>query len=499
MTSAPASPPEWRVRPVAAATVGRFRVAEGSRKPALLRAVAENGVSRTPPEAEVAGWWRAGALGRVVTLDGAELQVLYPGRPAPGSGPDFRDAVMITPGGDLVRGDVEVHVRQSDWHGHGHHADARYEGVVLHLFLHGQSAQGAAPTGAWEVRLDAPPPSEKRARRSAKVPKPAVSAVPLQGLLSMSRPRLEQALDEAGDRRFLRKASAMLARMRETDQREALYASLFEALGYSRNRAPMLRLARGLPLGKLRTLAGDKADPLSLEAMLLGAAGLMPHQRGILVLTPEGSERAKELSARWGAAGLRPVLGPGDWERTGIRPPNSPLRRLAAATVLLARYWRDGLHQALLNLSDAASAAQMRRAFQVESDEFWAGHLDFHLPASRAPALLGTGRAGETLVNVLLPHLYAAAHHTGDAELGRRALHLYRGAPACPDNEVTREVKALMAASKGGCPVVNSARRQQGLIHVYRVLQGRASPAPARRLRDWNAQQYGRPSAAVGG
>ena len=499
MTSAPASPPEWRVRPVAAATVGRFRVAEGSRKPALLRAVAENGVSRTPPEAEVAGWWRAGALGRVVTLDGAELQVLYPGRPAPGSGPDFRDAVMITPGGDLVRGDVEVHVRQSDWHGHGHHADARYEGVVLHLFLQGQSAQGAGAPGARQVKLDAPHPPERRERQAVNGPARAVSAVPLQGLLSMSRPRLEQALDEAGDRRFLRKASAMLARVRETDPREALYASLFEALGYSRNRGPMLRLARGLPLCKLRTLAGDHTNPEILEAMLLGAAGLLPHQRGILMLTPEGSERAEELSARWIGAGLRPVLGPRDWDRIGIRPPNSPYRRLAAAAVLLARYWRDGLDQALLNISGACSAAQMRRAFQVDGDGFWAGHLDFHLRAKRAPALLGTGRSGEILVNVLLPHLYAAAHLAGDAELGRRALHLYRGAPVCPDNELTREVKALMAASKGGCPVVNSARRQQGLIHVYRVLQGRASPAPARRLRDWNAQQYGRPSAAVGG
>lgn len=496
MTSAPVSPPDSRV---GAAAVGILRVAEGSRQPEVRPAALQDSQARMPPESEVAAWWRSGAVGQIVTLDGAELQVLYPGRPAPGSGPDFLDAVLITPGGELVRGDVEVHVRQSDWHGHGHDTDARYEGVVLHVFLHGQRAQGATGSGARQVRLDAPSPPERRARSSVKGPERAVSAAPLQGLLSLPRPRLEQALDEAGDRRFLRKASAMLARMRETDPREALYASLLEALGYSRNRAPMLRLARGLPLGKLRTLAGGRADPLTLEALLLGAAGLLPHQRGVQMLTPEGEARAAALSAHWRAAGLRPVLRHGDWDRTGIRPANSPHRRLAAAAVLLGRYWRDGLREALLSMSGECTAAQMRRAFQVDGDGFWAGHLDIHLPASRAPALLGTGRAGEILVNVLLPHLYASAHLAADAELGRRALHLYREAPACPDNEVTREVKALMTASKGGRPVVNSARRQQGLIHVYRVLQGRASPAPARRLRDWNAQYNGRPSAAVGG
>ncbi len=499
MNSAPVSPQDRRVGPVTReAPEGCFRVAERSPTPGLRRAGSENAVSRMPPEAQVAGWWRSGALGRIVTLDGADLQVLYPGRPAPGSGPDFRDAVLITPGGELVRGDVEVHLRQSDWHGHGHHTDTRYEGVVIHLFLRGQSAQGPAGSGAREVRLDAPPPPGMRGASAAGVRGRTVAA-PLQSLLALPRLRLEQALEEAGDCRFLRKASAMLARMREADAREALYASLLEALGYSRNRGPMLRLARGLTLGTLRSKVGGHASPLSLEALLLGAAGLLPHQRGMLLLTPEGAARAAELSERWRRAGLRPVLGPGDWDRTGIRPPNSPHRRLAAAGVLLARYWRDGLQQALLDLSKARSPTEVRRELQVEGDGFWASQLDFHLPASRAPALLGEGRAGEILVNVLLPHLYAAAHLAGDAELKRRALRLYRGAPACPDNEVTREVKALMAASKGGCPVVNSARRQQGLIHVYRVLQGRASPAPARRLRDWNAQDYGRPSAAVGG
>ena len=439
-----------------------------------------------PPEAQVAGWWRSGALGRVVSLDGAEVQVLYPGRPAPGSGPDFRDAVLITPGGELVRGDVEVHVLQSDWQGHGHHADARYENVVLHLFLRGRNAAEATAVGARQVRIDAvPPPAAHAPSRAGERGRPPAAA-PLQRLLSLPRPRLEQALDEAGDRRFLRKASAMMARMRDGDAREVLYGSLLEALGYSRNRGPMLRLARGLPLAKIVALAGVQSDQLSLEALLLGAAGFLPHQRGPLLLTPEGEARAAELSARWRAAGLRPVLGPGEWDRTGIRPPNSPLRRLAGAAAILARCLGEGLQQTLLNLAGAGSAADVCRAFQVEGDAFWAAHLDFHRPAFGAPALIGAGRAGEMLVNVLLPHLYATAHLAGDAELGRRARELYRGAPPCPDNEVTREVKALMAASKGGCPVVNSARRQQGLIHVYRVLQGRAAPAAARRLRDWN-------------
>ncbi len=475
----------------------------GSRTRRRSDGSAGRSASRAPPEAHVAGWWRNGELGRVVTLDGRELQMLYPGRPAPGSGPDFRDAVLMTPAGELVRGDVEVHVRRSDWRAHGHHLDSRYERVVLHLFLSGHDASGAGPEpapGAQEVRLDAPPSPAMHAPRAALHGRGGgVVAAPLQRLLELPRRRLEQALDEAGDRRFLRKAGAMLALMRKGDSEDVLYSSLLEALGYSRNRAPMLRLARGLPLAALRPAAGNRTDSLSLEALLLGAAGLLPHLRGPHRLTPEGAERAAALADVWTGAGLRPVVAAVEWERVGIRPQNAPVRRLAGAGVILARHWREGLQNALRRLSLEAAPAEIRQAFQAMDENFWAAHLDFHLPAFGAPALVGAGRAGEILVNVLLPHLYASAHLAGDGALRRRAMQLFRDAPPSPDNEVTREVKALIAASKGGRPVVNSARRQQGLIHVYRALQGRVEPRAAAGPRDWYGNGFGRQSAADGG
>ena len=78
------------------------------------------------------------------------------------------------------------------------------------------------------------------------------------------------------------------------------------------------------------------------------------------------------------------------------------------------------------------------------------------------------------IINVLLPFFYARAHLLGDGDLKRRAIDLYCSLPPGQDNEITREVKALLMSSKASHPVVNSARRQQGLIQIYRVLQGQA-------------------------
>src|SRR5579883_287072 len=98
---------------------------------------------RLPPEA-------------LVTADGATVEVIYRGRRGLGPGPDFRDAVIrLTPrpplhgaasaqraisdgAGETVdvvtfRGDVELHVRSSDFRRHGHHEDRAYLRLALHV------------------------------------------------------------------------------------------------------------------------------------------------------------------------------------------------------------------------------------------------------------------------------------------------------------------------------------------------------------------------------
>ena len=88
--------------------------------------------SRALPERLLSRLWRARTGRRLTATDGRRVEVLYPGRPAPGHGPDFRDAVLAIDGAP-VRGDVEVHRAPSGWQAHGHGADASYDRVVLHV------------------------------------------------------------------------------------------------------------------------------------------------------------------------------------------------------------------------------------------------------------------------------------------------------------------------------------------------------------------------------
>ncbi len=426
-------------------------------------------------EIQVSEWWRSGAIRTVVTTEGRPLRVLYPGRHAPHAGPDFRDTLLITEEGDLIRGDTEVHLKRGDWDGHGHRGDPRYERVALHLFLRGGGRPPEAGSQVQEVLLDQRAEGLARSGKGQRHTGPQQGAAPLERLRRLNASELERALEEAGERRFLGMACAYTKRLRAGDAQEELYAGVMEALGYSQNSAQMELLARGLPLRRLFETAGKGCDAPTLEAVLLGAAGLLHRQLSLGIDDDAGDEsRSREMERAWRSAGAPVAVSRGAWSYAGMRPHNRPARRLAGAAVLIWRHRDTGLLEGFENALRSERVSDLERALVVEDGQ--EGQLtDTRSLKSRTPALIGRARARDVAVNVMLPFFYARAHMLGDAALGRLCLERYRGFPPGQENEITREMKTLLGMAAGKGPAVDSARRQQGLIHLYRVLSGQAA------------------------
>ena len=93
-------------------------------------------VTQTIKEAAVVDLWRdiAGGGTNLETVDAQSVCVLYPGRTSDESGSDIRDAVFKI-NGNVTKGNVEIHVRSSDWCKHNHHQDKAYNGIVLHVVM----------------------------------------------------------------------------------------------------------------------------------------------------------------------------------------------------------------------------------------------------------------------------------------------------------------------------------------------------------------------------
>ena len=66
------------------------------------------------------------------TVDGRVVQVIDPGKLNNDAGPDFFNA-KVSIDGHLWAGNVEIHVKASDWRRHKHDTDTAYDSVILHV------------------------------------------------------------------------------------------------------------------------------------------------------------------------------------------------------------------------------------------------------------------------------------------------------------------------------------------------------------------------------
>jgi len=146
---------------------------------------------------------------------------------------------------------------------------------------------------------------------------------------------------------------------------------------------------------------------------------------------------------------------------------------------LLLRYKRKGIFKELVNMVKEVPISQgyhgLEKGLVVTTNGYWASHFDFGSGSRiRNQSLIGSRRADDIIVNVLLPFSLAWSKVTSQPELEKKALDLYRRYPKLAANSVERHMRNQLGLSSN---LVNSAQRQQGLIHIYKTLctQGRCN------------------------
>ena len=409
------------------------------------------------PEELLARLWqqRAARQREFRTDAGRRVRVLYPGRAGTAAGPDFRDALLEVEGLGLVRGDVELHRRQQDWYAHGHAADPNYNGVVLHAALQVSpditrlQNGGQAPVISLAALVEYADDSDDSAAGDEGAA--AWFALERQGWLQPADDaEWGHLLDAAGDARFRQKSDWFRRLMVEQSASQTLYEGLMEALGYRANRQPFLKLAHNAPYAALLREVADlpaAERAAALEGRLLQMSGLpLANRQQAGGRAPAGGGYGAPLAAE-------------EWHCFRVRPANHPKQRIAGAARLLARFMDDsksenGLAAALTDLVAAGNAARLTAALTVDGE------------LGQKAAYIGAARARDLAVNVVLPFCHAWAAVGAAAS---PALDLYHAFGKLQENEITRETAARLAAP---AKAVATARRQQGLLHLHRLLSG---------------------------
>jgi hypothetical protein len=418
--------------------------------------VAEAGPERISELSLSAVWNDQRFGGPLRTTDGRLVEVVHRGTWTHGFGPDFRDAMVLLDGRDLLTGSIEIHLTTGAWRDHGHHLDPRYDEVVVHVVQRHDGNETRRSDGALvpvvELGIDE---GELRAIAVGGIDWQKVGGEVCAEELTREQPAgIRAILWRLGDVRLAAKSARIEARLTGVPPGEVLYQELFDGLGFSANREPMRAVASRLPLADCEIALGTVSLGRRLDlarGLLFGVAGflpLSPVDASFARIGPAESGKAERFWFEAGSAWHGECLPATAWTRARVRPANHPALRLSAAAALVANA-RGGLVAALLApLQQGIDPVVALRELAV-----WGGEIG-----------IGEDRAVGLVVNALLPFALALAEHTGDSRLADSASAAWERLPPAESNEVTRRALRQVA---GAARLTNlGARGQQGLIHL---------------------------------
>ena len=359
--------------------------------------------------------WKHSMLGRNLMLDdGRELTILVPGILNENAGPDFFSAKLRI-GDSTWVGNVEIHVKASDWYKHRHNDDPAYDSVILHVVaIKDGVVKRRDGSIIPQVCVTFPIEFYSLYASLSESIKDVRCKPYIQTLSSLV---IEDWLSTLAIERIHVKSQRILELNRQCDGdwERTCFISFARALGFGLNSDPFEMLARSVPLNYL---ARHSDNLFQLEALLFGQAGMLDMSCHIFDEYYQGLCREYYFLAK--KYGLKP-LHSGIWKYSKTRPGNFPHRRIA----LLAQYIYGGFSLMRAILETKGDEDKARELFAMELDGYWKTHTQFGIEADRVPVGLSRGSENLLLINLVAPLVYSYCAYVGDLEGAESALSLW--------------------------------------------------------------------------
>jgi len=360
-------------------------------------------------------------LRELLTTDGRVVELIDPGLyNRLDAGPDFFNA-KVKIGGTPWAGNVEIHLRSSDWYQHGHDRDPRYNSVILHVV-------GEADT---EVRmqngdfvpqlvLEVPQTVRDNYRELLHTDQypPCYKIIP-----SLTRLTVHSWMAALQTERLEQKTQAIRKRVEQCNGswEDAYFVTLARNYGFGINGDAFEQWARNIPL---QAVGKHRDDLFQVEAIFMGQAGLLDlesvparYQKDAL---NEGyfAKMGNEYRYLAHKFDLQP-MDYAQWRFLRLRPQNFPHIRISQLANLY--YERRAGLSALL---ECETIAQLYDLLETHVTPYWETHYTFGSESMKNPK--HTSRAAKNLliINTAIPMLFAVGRHRQKEELCDRAFDL---------------------------------------------------------------------------
>jgi hypothetical protein len=255
--------------------------------------------------------------------DGRSFRVIDPGVYNEfGSGPDFIHAKILIDN-ILWVGNVEIHLRSSDWYRHGHHFDGAYSNVVLHVVL--KDDQPVELNGTKIPTLEIGQKIDHDHYRKFLGLNDVHRLIPCDPQLSnVERVYIRQTIDRSVVSRLERKNRDLL-KLFEIDQKEQIiYYLLSRSFGSKYNVQSFEELATRLPYSAIKRLSRNSKVNLIQQVSGTLDTNSIESCLDNLSFHLEEMPSLQSMSYR-------------SWTRGGIRPGSKPLIRVTQFAEIVSR------------------------------------------------------------------------------------------------------------------------------------------------------------------
>lgn len=362
----------------------------------------------------------------LATTDGQSVEIIDVGTLNTNAGPDFFNAKLSIEG-QLWVGNVEIHLKASDWFRHRHHEDAAYNSVVLHVV---ETADAVATTsdGRAIPTLVLPIPETIRTnydelQRTDRYP-PCYSIVG-----NLPRLTVHSWMEALQIERLERKTSEILRRVELCggSWEAACFVTLARNFGFGTNSDVFEEWAMNIPLDQA---AHHRDDILQIEALFFGQSGLID-----AVADGETDDYLLQLRSEYRFLqhkyGLKPIDAT-HWRFLRMRPHNFPHIRIAQlAAIYCSR------HASLSRLAECTSTADVSHELEAEVSDYWQHHYSFCRETStKSNRRLSKATVELIAINTVAPLLFAYGRHRMSETMADRAFQLLEQIKAENNNVV---------------------------------------------------------------
>lgn len=340
----------------------------------------------------------------LTTHQGEPISIIHSGNYLQNAGPDFFNAQIVI-ANQKWAGNIEIHIKSSDWYLHHHEKDDNYNNVILHVVWEYDAPifrkdNSEIPVLELKKYVDS---EEFIKYQNLIAPKSWIYCE--KQIKNVSEFVFSNWLERLFLERLERKSQPIFGLLSETgnDWEAVLFCSLAKNFGLNTNGDIFLKVAKSIPFTVIRK---ESLEVLYLEALLFGQAHLLP-------VNPE-DQYVKELQSWFDYLVLKYKIKSIPVEPVQFfkhRPDNFPTIRLAQLCMLYH------LHRNFFSeIINAESVSTIYKLFEVSVSSYWKTHYTFEKVSPKKEKCLSKSFIDLIIINTLIPLKFAYSKSMGKDE-----------------------------------------------------------------------------------